>query len=218
MAKKKKQTRNRKKAAPEVVERSPFWPLAAAIILLVAAIFMLFGGFGTGGPLPKGLFNGTYWTFGWAAYITPIVLVFFGITKFRSEDKRVPLGKFISMLAALAFTSSWFHVVFANKQFDGSFTGGHGGEVGRLIGSSVLSAIDKLPAALMFFVFALLAYFYAFSVSPQVLMKIAEFFKKKPGSEDTDLASLKQKAGEHGFQLNEGVPVEHGAVPRLNSF
>ena len=159
MAKKKKQTRKRKKAAPEVAERSAFWPLAAAIILLVAAVFMLFGGFGTGGPLPKGLFRGTYWVFGWAAYITPVTLVFFGITKFKSEDKRVPLGKFISMLAALAFTSSWFHVVSATKQIDGTFTGGRGGEVGRLIGSSVLGAIDKFPAALMFFVFALLAFF-----------------------------------------------------------
>lgn len=216
MAKKKKQTRSRKKAAPEVEERSPFWPLAAAIIMLVAAVFMLFGGFGTGGPLPKGLFAGTYWAFGWAAYLTPIALVFFGITKFTSEDKRIPLGKFVGMLAALAFTASWFHTAFVSKVFE-TYSGGHGGEIGRLLGGSVLGAIDKFPASLMFFIFAILAYFYAFSISPEVLMKVVEFFKSKP-SEDTDIASLKQKASENGFKLNEGVPVEHGASPRLSNF
>lgn len=210
MAKKKKQTRSRKKAAPEVEERSPFWPLAAAIIMLILAVFLLFGGFGTGGPLPKGLFSGAYWALGWAAYFTSGALVFFAVTKFKTEDKRIPLGKFVSMLAGLVFTACWFHTAFASKSFD-IYTGGHGGEVGRLVGGSVLGAIDKFPASLMFLVFAILAYFYAFSISPEVLIKAAGFFKSKPG-EDTDLAALKQKAGENGFKLNEGVPVEHGST------
>ena len=218
MAKKKKQTRSRKKAAPEVVERSPFWPMAAAIVLFIAAVFLLFGGFGTGGPLPKGLFNGAYWAFGWAAYLTPIALVFFGIAKFKSEDKKVPLGKFVAMLGALVFIASWFHVAFVTKQIDGTYIGGHGGETGRLVGGTVLGAIDKFPAALMFFVFTILAVFFAFGISPQVLMKLTEFFKKKPSDGDTDLAALKQKAGDN-FQLNEGVPVEHiGGSSKVSSF
>ncbi len=217
MAKKKKQTRGRKKAQPEVVEKSPFWPLAAAIILFVAAVFLFFGGFGTGGPLPKGMFNGAYWLFGWAAYLTSIALILWGVSKFKSEDKKMPLGKFVAMLAALVFIASWFHVAFASKQIDGTFTGGHGGETGRLIGGTVLGAIDKFPAGLMFFVFAILAIFFAFGISPQHLMKLGDFFKREP-SEDTDLADLKQKAGDN-FKLNEGVPVEHSAgTPKLNSF
>ncbi len=206
MAKKKKQTRSRKKAEVKE-EQSAFWPLAGAIILMVAAVFILLGGFGTGGSLPKGLFNGTYWLLGWAAYLTPIALIFFGVMKFNSEDKRVPLGKFISMLVALALTSSWFYVSFATKNDVGEYSGGHGGEAGRLIGSTILNAIDKWPAGLMFFAFALLAFFYAFGVSPQVLMKFAGLFKRS--EEDTDLAALKQKTGDSPFKLNEGVPVEH---------
>lgn len=217
MAKKKKQTRSRKKAAPEAVEQSPFWPMAGAILLIVLAVFMLFGGFGTGGPLPKGLFSGTYWALGWAAYLAPIALVWFGIVKFKAEDKKVPLGQFIAMLAALIFTASWLHVIFVNKLADGTYNGGSGGETGRLVGGTILGAVDKIPAALMFFVFAIIAYFFAFGISLEALKKVAEFLQK-PKSQDTDLSELKQKAGDN-FQLNEGVPVEHsGASPRLSNF
>jgi hypothetical protein len=53
MAKNKKKS---KKKAPEPVaaERSPFWSYSAAVVLILVALFTLLGGFGTGGPLPKG--------------------------------------------------------------------------------------------------------------------------------------------------------------------
>ena len=69
MAKKKKRS-TRKKASTKIsLERSPFWALSGAVILMLVAIFLLIGGFGTGGPLPVNLFNGAYWALGWAAYL-----------------------------------------------------------------------------------------------------------------------------------------------------
>lgn len=218
MAKKKKQTR--KKKVEEVVEpASTFWPLAGAIILMVLALFLLLGGFGTGGSLPKGLFHGAYWSLGYAAYLAAPALVFLGITKFTNEEKRIPLGKLVAMVVALALSASFFFTIFATKDTFGAVTGGHGGASGRLIGSTVLGALDKWPASLLFVVIAALAYFYALGVSPEVLAKLAGLFKRP--EEDSDLAELKQKAGENGFQLNEGVPVEHhsrAAASRLSSF
>jgi S-DNA-T family DNA segregation ATPase FtsK/SpoIIIE len=211
MAKKKK--RNSRKPKVVIKERSSFWPLSWAIILVVLATFMLLGGFGTGGVLPKNLFHGTYWALGWTAYLAPIALVYFGVIKFKSEDRKIPLGKFVSMLAALGFTASWFHAMFANKDtVPGAFSGGHGGSVGRVAGNVVLSVLDKWPASLMFFVFAILSYFFAFGISPRVLAKLLVIFERRERDDnDTDLAALKQKAGETSFKLNEGVPVEHHA-------
>jgi len=213
MARKKKQTR--KKAAAADTQQSAFWPLAGAVILMVLALFLLLGGFGTGGPLPVGLFQGTYWALGWAAYVTSIALVFFGIMKFKSEDHEIPLAKLISMLAALTFSASWFYVAFASRDELGNYSGGHGGEVGRLVGNTVLGAIDKWPAGLMFFIFAGLSYFFVFGISPRVIMQLAALFRRE--EDDTDLESLKQKATDGGFKLNEGVPVEHGDA-RLSNF
>ena len=193
------------------MERSPFWGLAGAILLMLAAVFLLLGGFGTGGPLPVNLFHGAYWSLGWAAYLTPIALVYWGVYKFIAEDRRIPLGKLVGMLCVLLFSSAWSYVVFASKDPAANWTGGHGGELGKGIGSVALSALDKIPASLLFFVLTVLAVFFAFGISLKVLLKLGNLFKR-PGREDgdDDLAALKARAGEQpGFKLNEGVPVVH---------
>ncbi len=216
MARKKKQTRSRRKAQ-EVTERSAFWPLAGAVLMMVLALFLLLGGFGTGGALPKELFHGTYWALGWAAYFTPAALVFYGIHKFVSEDRNIPLDKFISMLSFLVISSSWFHVAFVSKELD-IFVGGHGGELGKFIGNLVLGALDKMPAALLFFVLSVLLFFLTFGISPKVILKLFQMFSRAE-DDDTDLADLKARSDGSGFKLNEGVPVEHHSdKSRLSSF
>jgi S-DNA-T family DNA segregation ATPase FtsK/SpoIIIE len=204
---KKKQTR--KKAAPEPRELSPFWLLTGAVLLFVIALFILLGGFGTGGPLPKGLFKGAYATFGWAAYLLPVILAYWGIYKFNAENHRMPISRLISTLAIAVFTASWFFTMSAVKQADGSFAEGHGGGVGQILGGMALSALDKFPASIMFIVFITLSVFFAFGISPLVLKNLVKLFTR-PKSEDSDLHQLKAKAESTGFKLNEGVPVEHG--------
>jgi S-DNA-T family DNA segregation ATPase FtsK/SpoIIIE len=140
-----------------------------------------------------------------------------------SEDKRVPLSKFVSMICVLLFAAGLSYVVFATKDPLGEWQGGHGGVAGQMIGMAVLSALDKIPASLLFFVFLVLAVFFAFGISLKVLLRVFEPFRNKTaeadGDEATDLAELKAKA--NGFQLNEGVPVEHHEgskeQPRLSS-
>jgi DNA segregation ATPase FtsK/SpoIIIE, S-DNA-T family len=209
---KRKQTR--KKAAPEPRELSPFWLLTGAILLFVIALFILLGGFGTGGPLPKALFDGGYWTFGWAAYLLPVALVYWGVYKFNAENHRIPIGQLISMIGVLVFSASWLFTSAAKKQLDGSYADGHGGTVGELVGGMALSALDKLPASIMFLVFLTLAVFFAFGISPLVLKNLSKLFTRAQ-SDDADLHQLKAKAEASGFKLNEGVPVEHGTRDKL---
>lgn len=223
MAKKKKSAAKNKKKAVEVSESSAFWPLAGAVVMIVVALFLLIGGFGTGGPLPKSLFHGAYWALGWAAWLTPVALVFFGVHKFISEDRQVPLGKFVSMLVLLVLSAAWVQVITVHK-LGSIYQGGHGGAVGDLLSRGVLQMLDVVPASILFFVFAFLAFFFAFGISPRVILRLADLFKSEP-QEEQDLAALKQGAAAHNFELKENVPVEHGhsapAEPpaaRLGSF
>jgi S-DNA-T family DNA segregation ATPase FtsK/SpoIIIE len=208
MAKKKKQTR-KKKVAAVPVERSPFWAYAGAVVLVLIAIFMLIGGFGTGGLLPVGLFNGAYSVFGAAAYLAPFVLAYWGVYKFASEDRRAPLGKLTSAVCVLLFAASLLSVLFAHKDAAaGSWSGGKGGSLGMMVGGAVLSALDKIPASLLFLVFTILAACFAFGITPKdLLTKLMARRRREEG--DTDLNVLKAKAVEHEFKLNEGVPVVH---------
>mgnify|MGYP000707548163 CR=1 FL=1 len=214
MAKKKKQTR--KKKVEERTERSAFWPLAGAVLLIILGVFMFLGGLETGGPLPKGMFDGAYWTFGMAAFLTPVALIYYGVHKFTSEDYQIPLGKLLSMLALLVFTAAWLHVGFVDtNEVTGEYISGYGGKVGSLIGGVILTMLDVTPAAILFFVLSVLMFMLSFAISPRVFLKIFDLFKR-PETDDTDLGELKAKAAENGFKLNEGVPVEHHSGSRAS--
>jgi S-DNA-T family DNA segregation ATPase FtsK/SpoIIIE len=211
MAKKKKKSKKSPKRADQlqVTERSPFWAASAGVVLILAALFVLLGGFGTGGSLPTDLFHGSYWTIGWAAYLLPIALIYFGVYKFKTEDHRIPLAKLISMILVLLFVGSFFFTVFATKNQFGNWSQGHGGSVGKLVGGAFLNILDKAPASILFVIASLMSVFFAFGISPSVMLSFFRLFKPKPQEEGSELADLKSKAEQTGFKLNEGVPVEH---------
>jgi S-DNA-T family DNA segregation ATPase FtsK/SpoIIIE len=213
MAKKKKSTK--KKAAPvDDYERSPFWALTGAIILIVLGLFLLLGAFGTGGALPKGMYGAAYWLFGYAAILTPFALVYWGVNKFTAEDRRLPLAKLSAVIGVLLFTSAFFGTVFATKAAadpnvagSGSVTAEHGGNIGNGAAQMALGMLDKFPAMILFFILGLLAIFFALGISPKVLANVFKVFKRPEREGDTDLETLKAKT--NNFQLNEGVPVVH---------
>jgi S-DNA-T family DNA segregation ATPase FtsK/SpoIIIE len=211
MAKKKKPVKRKKKAAAKVApaDHSQFFAQAGAVLLMLTAVLLLLGGFGTGGPLPINFFHGVYWTLGWAAYFTPVAFIYWGVYKFKAEDGHIPLPNLIGMLAVLLFSSGWFYTATVSKDGHGGWTGGHGGEVGQVFGNAVLTALDRVPATLIFFVLTLLSVFFAFGISLKVLLKLADLFKRPEGDEESELAALKAKTAESSFKLNEGVPVEH---------
>lgn len=188
--------------------------------MMVIAFFLLLGGFGAGGSLPVGLFNWMYVIFGWAAYFTPVALIYWGVIKFTSEDRRIPLDKLVGMFSFLILSAAWVHVAFIPSGSTDLFAAGRGGVLGGVLGGAVLSAVNKIPSLILFFVFAMLAFFFAFGISPKVLLRIGDIFRTR-ADEENDLAKLKAEAAEHSFKLNENVPVEHPsehATTKLSSF
>ena len=213
MAKRKRQTKNRKRQAQ--VEGSSFWPLAGAICLMIIAVFILIGGFGGGGPLPNNLFHGTYWALGWAAYYLPFALIYWGVEKFRSEDNRIPLTKLISVILSVVSLSTWFYII-GIYQFNGDWIGGHGGSIGKLVGSMSLIALTKMPASFVFLTLTVFSILFSLNVSPKIFAKLGVLIKNRDKEPDSDIAALKSNPG---FKLNEGVPVEHNGVKsRLSTF
>ncbi len=206
--KKKSQTTKRTSKASEAVEHtpSPIFGYVLAVLSALAAIFMLLGGFNAGGSLPVSLFDAAAWTFGWGAWLLPITLLYWGYYKFTQEDHRVPKARVISMYAFLTLSAAWFFTAFSDKQLSGAIIGGQGGKVGSAIGDAVLTALDKVPASLLFFAFGLLTFFFAFGISPSIVMKLKKIFKR-PEPQESELAELKSKAQEKGFTMNEGVPI-----------
>ena len=176
------------------------------MLLFVAAAFLLLGGFGIGGKLPEGLFNGFFWLFGWAAWLAPVALIYFGVLKFKAEDHKVPLSNSFSMIFLLIFMSGFLYTAFADVQADGSYTGGNGGNVGEVAGNMLLAVLSPVLASILFLILAMLALFFSFGISPLVLANLLNPFKRKEtNEEEEDMAKLARA----NFQMNEGVPVVH---------
>lgn len=101
----------------------------------------------------------------------PISLLYWGYYKFTNDDHRVPRGRVFSMYMFLVLMSAWFFTAFASvKDEPGLATqtvGGNGGEVGGAVGDAVLSALDKVPASLLFFAFGLLTFFLLLAYRPK---------------------------------------------------
>lgn len=202
MAKKKKQRRTKK---VEVDPKTRRLPIVGAISLFVIALLLLLGGLNTGGALPVSSFKAMYWLFGWAAYLTPVVLVYWGVHKLASEDRRIAFHKAASILLLLVLASSWLFTAFADP-VNGVYTGGHGGELGALLGKGILVLLDQVPAAIIFAALAIVALFFAFNISPAFLLQL---FRSTSEEGAGELGELKARAESSGFKLNEGVPVEH---------
>jgi S-DNA-T family DNA segregation ATPase FtsK/SpoIIIE len=205
----KKRTTSKKKAVEVSKEPNMFVRQVGAVLMLVAGLFLLLGGFGTGGSLPQGMFDLVYSVLGVAAYLTPVALAFWAIHKLMAEDKDLPLSVILSMSSLLVVSAAWLHVGFATRESETStWDGGFGGGLGELVGGTVLNALDKVPASILLFVLLVLSACWAFGVPLQVFAK--PFKRRERESEDTDLSTLKAKVPE-GFKLNEGVPLEHSS-------
>ncbi|MCA9323659.1 DNA translocase FtsK 4TM domain-containing protein [Candidatus Saccharibacteria bacterium] len=215
MSKKKKRSHKKKVAKKEVPqEPNMFVRQLGSVAMIVVAIFLLLGGFGTGGSLPVGLFDLVYKVFGIAAYLSPVALIYWAVHKFRAEEHNLPPSRLFSMSALLITFSSWLHVAFVARDFDTApYYGGNGGGLGEVVGGAVLAALDKFPASIMFFILTILSACWAFGIPLKVFLIP---FKKREREPDTDLESLKEKSG--GFKLNEGVPVEHHSQQQRSSF
>ncbi len=206
MAKRKKHSKKGRAHKKVDVPKEPnmFVRQLGSVFMIVLAIFLLLGGFGTGGSLPVGLFELVYKIFGIAAYLSPVALVYWAIHKFRAEEHNLSPSRLFSMSALLITFSCWLHVAFAGENAIADYSGGKGGGLGEVIGGAVLAALDKFPASIMFFILTILSACWAFGIPLRVFLLP---FKKRETDEDTDLAALKEKSS--GFTLNEGVPVEH---------
>ncbi len=205
MAKKKKQTRTRKPKLEEAEkEKSAFWSITGSVLLMIVGIFLILGMFGTGGSLPTYMYGVFFGVLGFGAVLAPVAAVYWGYLKFRNEDRRIPLSKLVGMTLLIISVASFMHVVTASREtLTDTFTGGNGGGLGEVLGGAVLNALDKIPAAIAFFVIALFSFFWTFGISPKILLKPFERNKDK----DTDIEDLKKN--DTGFKLNEGVPVVH---------
>jgi S-DNA-T family DNA segregation ATPase FtsK/SpoIIIE len=217
MAKKRKPGRPSKGSAKKDEDKksASFWRGLGAVVLIIGGIVLAFGAL-ISAPIPHDLWNGVWWALGSATFLVPFALVYLGSLKLMSEDQQIPLAKLAGTVFLLLFLSSLLHTSFLHTDAaTGSLVGGRGGEVGQALGNLLSSGLGRLLASLVFFILTVFAVLFTLGIEPRALFRLLSVFRReKPEGGEEDLAALKSKMAP-GFQLHEGVPVEHGS--RLSS-
>ena len=92
MAKRKKRTSKSKKAVKASTHTLPegFWPQVGAVVLVVLALLLALGIFGSGGAFPLATYDAGKALFGWAVFILPFLFVYRAIQIFQAEHNKVP--------------------------------------------------------------------------------------------------------------------------------
>lgn len=205
MAKKKnKRGRPPKKDEPK---KPGFGRGLAAVTLIIAGIVIGFGAF-IHAPIPKDMWNGSWWAVGFASALVPFLLVYLGALKFINEEQRIPFPKILGVVSLLIFFASWLHTAFIHSTDFGTYTGGYGGHVGQSLGGLLVGAFGKFLSSLVFFVLTVFAAIFTFGIEPRSLLRLADLFKREAPEGEEDLADLKSKMSPN-FQLHEGVPTIH---------
>jgi S-DNA-T family DNA segregation ATPase FtsK/SpoIIIE len=218
MAKRKK--RSSKKAAPKSPQHilpDGFWRQISAVILIVAALLLIVGILGAGGPALAWLFNVSLSTVGIATYILPLIFFSVGVAIFRAENNRLAsVVKFATILLVI-----WLAGLFGTgaqdpHSMDTASRGEGGGLMGWMINQVTLSLFNTGTAQLTYLVLIGITLLFVFRVTPQAIIDFFRtMFTREMSPEQERNEAVVAKAnmvnvtpsrpiGE--LKLNEGVP------------
>lgn len=217
MAKKRKKRVKNKSSDNKKKSNVAFWRQAYAFLMILLAFLILLGGFNAGGAGPIWIFDQTSKLVGFAAFFTPVVVVYWAVMKFKNEDHLIPISKLIGGVMVLASMASMFHA-FVEKSSSAKFAseGTYGGYVGYGINSAMLGFLNSTTAFIVYSFFLLISFLFTFSIAPKSFIKILlKVFKRR--EKDTDISVLKKQNTHNNIAINENVPVEHNFEERQSS-
>lgn len=106
----KKSTRSAKARTKEVVAPEHelpggFWRQMVAVLMLVAAVVLIFGWSGQGGAVLDAIDGGLVTVIGYAKYAFPVLLVWLAVQIFRSDTNRIPAVMWIASILMVVWVS-----------------------------------------------------------------------------------------------------------------
>ena len=216
MAKRKKRTSKSKKAVKASTHTQPegFWPQVGAVVLVVLALLLALGIFGSGGAFPLATYDAGKALFGWAVFILPFLFVYRAIQIFQAEHNKVP-GVVTGATILFIVVSSGFVQLMQVNPTAFSTTHEDGGIVGWMYAQAALTVVDANVGALISVIILLVTSLFVLSVSPRsVIDWFINLFKREDSPLTKANASIAERASSAQLptksigelKLNQGVP------------
>ena len=216
MAKRKKRTSKSKKAVKASTHTLPegFWPQVGAVVLVVLALLLALGIFGSGGAFPLATYDAGKALFGWAVFILPFLFVYRAIQIFQAEHNKVPGVVTCATILFIVVSSGFVQLMQVNPT---AFSTTHedGGIVGWMYAQAALTVVDANVGALISVIILLVTSLFVLSVSPRsVIDWFINLFKREDSPLTKANASIAERASSAQLptksigelKLNQGVP------------
>lgn len=221
---KKSKKDNKKQVPQESGLPEGFWGQVWVVVVILLAIILLFGSFGSGGSLATGLFDAARYVIGYFAYLAPLVLILVGVRKQRTEAKKLPRSTFIGILTMVVLSAAFLHLFIADGQASEAAADGRGGgQVGLFISDAVLSLFNKPVAGIVLGAVIIVSVHFILKMPLNRFMRMVKIDKKDKSqiSSDsdapTDILAGKNIHEAPEFKLNEGVPIQKAKLSSLKN-
>lgn len=182
-------------------------------MLVVLALLLGLGMFGSGGPFPQATYDAGRSLFGWVVYLLPFLFIYRAIQIFQAEHNRIP-GVVTGATILFVVVASGFVQLMQVDPTAFSRTHDDGGITGWLYGQAALTVVDARVGALISAITLLITSLFVLSVSPR---SVIDWFINLFRREDSPLARANAAVAEKAssiqtssaigeLKLNQGVP------------
>lgn len=216
MAKRKK--RSPKKTAKSAAKHTlpdGFWPQVGAVVLVVLALLLTLGIFGSGGPFPQATYDTAKTLVGMATYILPVLFVYRAVQIFQAEHNKIP-AVVTGATILFVIVAAGFVQLMQNEPAALSHFHDDGGIFGWMYAQGALTLVDAQVGALVSVIILLVTSLFVLSVSPR---SVIDWFINLFRREDSPLARANAAVAEKAskvelrpskaigeLKLNQGVP------------
>ena len=192
----------------------------ATIAVILLALVMAFGAFGTGGSVATQLFDWAKWLAGWFAYFVPPILFFSAIRRQRSDAKKLPTSLVIGLFILVAASAGFLHL-FVDKDMllEAANEGRGGGMIGYVSVSGILALFNKITGGIILVAVALVAVHFVLKIPLTRLLRIFKIDRKpkKDKTENESIITDRKTSPPAEFKLNEGVPIQKSRLGNLKN-
>lgn len=215
MAKKKKRSPKKKPStSPKHSLPDGFWPQVSAVILVVLALLLLLGIFGSGGAFPQTTFEMGKTLLGLAIYIVPFLFVYRAVQIFQAENNKIP-GVVTGATILFIAVAAGFVQLMQNEPAALSRLHDDGGIVGWTYAQASLTVLDAGVGALVSAIILFVTSLFVLSVSPRsVIDWFINLFSRQESTLNSANAVIAERASKTQLptkaigelKLNQGVP------------
>ena len=160
-----------------------FWRQVIVVLMILLAILLMFGSFGTGGAVAEGLFDWMRSLVGYVAFFAPFFLVFAAFQKQRGDSHKIPRSTFVGLVIFIAALAGFVHL-FGDTDNSVAIAdaGNGGGTVGHIVTSLLLTLFNKVTGAIVLIVAAVISLHFILKIPLTIWLRLIKIAPKKSAS------------------------------------